>query len=420
MRVVVMGAGIVGACSALELLRDGHQVTLLEPAEAGAEQAASHGNGAWLSPASVVPMAMPGLWKKVPGYLLDPQSPLTIRWRSLPALLPWLFKFVQAGSTVAKVEATARSLSQLLHDAPQRHQQLASEAGVAHLLQQRGLMYAYPDRAAFQAERLAWRLRRDNGVSWEECDVTRLHEMLPALSARYTFGVWVKAGANLLNPGEYVQALIALAVSRGLQLRKARALGFRLEHDVLRAVRSSDGDIPCDRAVIASGIGSLALAREAGDAVPMQSERGYNVVLREPGIELAMPVMPSDGRMANTLTNVGLRVAGQVELASQHTAPDWRRADILLRHAQNTYPHLPAGGFDALHMTRWLGHRPSVADGLPVIGPASGCAQVLHAFGHGHVGLASGPVTGRLVADLVGGLAPVINPQPYSVQRFTR
>ena len=112
--VVVIGAGIVGAASAIELLRDGHRVTLVEPGEPGGEQAASYGNGACLSPSSVVPMSHPGIWKKVPGYILDPLGPLAIRWRYFPRVIPWLLRFIGAGSTEAKIYAAGRVLRPLV------------------------------------------------------------------------------------------------------------------------------------------------------------------------------------------------------------------------------------------------------------------------------------------------------------------
>ena len=161
LRVAVLGAGIVGVATALELLRDGRQVTLIEPGEPGSEQAASYGNGAWLSPSSVVPISMPGLWRKVPGMLRDPLGPLSIRPGYMPRLLPWLVRFVRAGSTVARVRRTARALRPLLADAPERHRALAEQAGVPELIERRGLLYIYPSRADFEAEALAWQLRRE-------------------------------------------------------------------------------------------------------------------------------------------------------------------------------------------------------------------------------------------------------------------
>ena len=417
MRVAVIGAGIVGACCALELVRDGHAVTLIEPDAPGGEQAASYGNGAWISPASVVPMSMPGLWKKIPGLLIDRDGPLMLRPGALPSLAPWLLRFVLAGRSVARVEATARALAALLGDAPQRHRDIAAEAGVARLIDSRGLLYVFPNRAAFVAEALAWRLRRDNGVLGRELDATELHAMVPMLAARYQFGVFVPQGAHCRDPGAYVAALVEHVRGRGVQVAKARATGFSMANGRLRAVITDAGDIPCERAVIAAGIASGDLARQAGDRVPLESERGYHAIVENPGFELPLPVMPSDGKMANTPTDRGLRLAGQVELARRDAPPDWCRVDILLRHARAAYPQLSQTQ-DAAGIPRWMGHRPSTPDGLPVLGTASLCADVIHAFGHGHVGLACAPASARIVADLVSAASTNIDCTPYRAGRF--
>ncbi len=417
MHVAVIGAGIVGACCAVELLRDGHQVTLIDPGDPGGEQAASYGNGAWISPASVVPMSMPGLWKRIPGYLLDAGGPLTLRLGALPALAPWLWRFVLAGCSVARVERTARALGRLLADAPDRHRALAAEAGVAHLIESKGLLYAYANRAGFEAEALAWRLRRDNGVGWRELDAPAMSHLLPMLDTAYGFGILVDAGAHCRDPGAYVGALVRHAGTSGATLARARANGFEIVERRLRAVLTDAGPIACDRAVIAAGIASKALARVAGDRVFLESERGYHVVISAPGFELPMPVMPADGKMANTPTNHGLRLAGQVELTTRDAAPDWRRAAILLAHARRAYPQLREQAEPA-EVKRWMGDRPSTADGLPVLGPATGSKDVIHAFGHGHVGLACGPISGRIVAEMLGGKIGAADCAAYAAQRF--
>ena len=415
--VAVIGAGVVGAACAIELLRDGFQVTVVEPGDPGGEQAASYGNGAWLSPSSVVPPSMPGLWRRVPGFLADPLGPLAIRWQYLPRLAPWLVRFVRAGSTVPRIEVTARALRPLVADAPERHRALADEAGVPDLIERRGLLYIFPTRADFEREALAWRLRRENGVDWLEVDADELRQQEPELDRRYTFGVLVQAGGNCTDPGAYVAALVRHATGQGATLLRAGADGFRIQGGRLQAVLTGDGEVACDTAVICAGARSRVLARAAGDRVPLETERGYHAMIADPGISPRHPVMPSDGKMAVTMTRGGLRIAGQVELAGLDAAPDWRRAGILRDYALRTFPNLPRD-LPADRVKVWMGHRPSTPDGLPVIGPASGCADVVHAFGHGHVGLAAGPVTGRLVADLLGGGPPVIDPAPYSPARF--
>lgn len=415
--VVVIGAGIVGATVALRLVQDGHRVTILDPGPPGGPQASSHGNGAFLSPASILPMSSPGLWRKVPGFLMDQNGPLTIRWRHLPRLAPWLWRFVRAGATPARVERIAAALAQLLSGAPDLHLQQARRIGRPDLIRQDGLVYAFANRTAFEAEAFSWNLRQRQGVVFNEMDEAELRRRLPDLSPAYHFGILVAQGAHCLDPSAYVAATVAAATDLGARLVPNAAIGFKIAGGQLNEVRTTAADIACDAAVIAMGAASGPLARAAGDRVPLESERGYHVQIANPGIAPALPVMPQDGRMANTMTAGGLRAAGQVELASNDAAPDWRRADILLGHLRRTWPAL-AQSDPAQVVSRWQGNRPSTPDGKPVIGPARLCTQIMHAFGHGHVGLASAPMTAEILAAILSGQSPPINITPFSAQRF--
>ena len=415
--VVVIGAGIAGAAAAVHLLQDGHAVTILEPGAPGGEQAASHGNGTILNPGSVVPVSMPGLWRKVPGYLMDRAGPLTIRWRYLPRLAPWLARFLRAGSTVARVEATARALAPLLRDSPERHRRLAEAAGVADLVQRRGLLYPYVDRAAFEADALGWRLRRDNGVAWTELDEGALRQQEPSLDRRYTFGVFVPDAGNVVDPGGYVAALVAHAEGLGAARVVGRATGFRVAAGRLQAVLTEGSEVPADAAVVAAGARSRDLASAAGDGVSLETERGYHIVVADPGMELRHPMLTSDTKVAVVSTRAGLRVAGTVELAGLDAMPDWERAQSLRRVLKRTLVEFPDDIPDE-RIKLWMGHRPSTPDGLPVIGPAALTPDIVYAFGHGHVGLAAGAMTGQLVADLVAGRPPTIAIAPFSARRF--
>lgn len=415
--VAVIGAGIVGAACALELLRDGHRVTIIEPGEPGGEQAASYGNGTLLNPSSVIPMSTPGIWKKVPGYLRDPLGPLAIRWRYLPRLFPWLRRFVAAGSTPEKLATIARALQPLLAEAPELHRALAEEAGVGDLITRQGVLFVYPDRAAFEAEALSWRVRRDNGTRWLELDEDELRQREPALNRSYKFALLVEENGQCRDPGAYVAALIAHAVASGATLRRARATGFRIEDRRLRAVLTDSGEVAADNAVIAAGAYSKQLAAAAGDRVPLETERGYHVVISDPGVAPRYPVMPSDGKMAFAMTPAGLRIGGQVELAGLEAAPNWQRADVLLAFVRKVYPDVPAD-LPPERIKHWMGHRPSTPDGLPCLGPASGSNDIVHAFGHGHVGLTAGATTGKIVAEIIGGRPASVDLTPYRARRF--
>ena len=417
MRVAIIGGGIVGACAALAAQRAGFIVTLIEPETPGGEQAASYGNGCWLSPSSVVPPAVPGLWKKLPKFLSDPLGPLAIRWSYLPKVAPWLVRYLLSGWTEARVMRTGHALRALVRNAPELHAALAEEAGVGHLIERRGLLYIYPTRADFEAEALAWRVRRETGVKWLEIGEDELRQREPDLDRRYRFAVLVEEGGHCRNPGAYVAALIAQAEAQGMKRVRTRATGFTIEAGRLKAVRTDQGEVAADRAVICAGAYSRALARAVGDNLPLETERGYHAVITDALVGPRTPMMPSDGKMSLTWTETGLRVAGQVEIAGLAAAPNWKRAEILRDHLLRCFPGLPREvPTDKIRF--WMGHRPSMPDGLPCIGPASGSSDVFHCFGHGHVGLVAAPRSAELVAAWLSGAAAPFLAQPYSAARF--
>jgi D-amino-acid dehydrogenase len=415
--VAVIGAGVVGAICAIEALRDGHRVTIVEPGEPGGEQAASYGNAGWLGAHSVIPPAEPGIWKKLPGFLMDPLGPLAIRWPYLPRALPWLLQYLRSGWTEARVEATARALRDLLKDAPALHQRLAAEAGLSDLIEHQGVMHIYPSRADFERDGFAWTIRHRVGVRWVELSAAEMRQREPDLDARYGFGVLVEEAGRCRDPGAYVAGLADHARALGAVVVPARATGLKLEGGRLKAVITDRGEIACDAAVIAAGIHSGPLCASIGDRLPLETERGYHVVIEAAGVGPRTSVMASDTKMAVNAMRSGLRAAGQVEIAGLHAAPDWRRADILRDNLIGMFPKLPRTlARDAVRV--WLGHRPSMPDGRPCIGHARASRDVVYAFGHGHVGLAGSARTGRLVAQLIAGRETEIAIGPFDPRRY--
>ncbi|MCJ2033785.1 NAD(P)/FAD-dependent oxidoreductase [Methylobacterium sp. J-068] len=415
--VVVIGSGAIGTVSAIECLRMGHRVTVVDPGQPGGEQATSYGNAGWLSSHSVIPPAEPGMWRKVPAFLLDPLGPLSIRWTYLPKVMPWLVRFLLAARTPALIEQTARAMRMLLIDAPKLHAGLAAEAGVPHLIERRGVLHVYPDRAAFAADARSWAIRRKVGVEWLELTADELRQREPHLDPRYTFGLVVEEAGHCRDPGGYVAALADLARERGATSVATRATGFRHRDGRLTAVTTEQGEIPCDCAVVAAGARSKALTAALGDALPLESERGYHVMVKDAKVGPRTPMMVSDAKMIVNHMNGGLRAAGQVEFAGLAAEPNWKRADILRDHLVALLPDL-AGTVTADQCRVWLGHRPSMPDGRPCIGTARATSDVIYAFGHGHVGLVGSARTGRLVAQLVSRAEPEIALAPFDPRRF--
>lgn len=415
--VVVIGSGAVGTISAIECLRAGHRVTFIDPGVPGGEQAASYGNAGWLSSHSVIPPAEPGMWRQVPGFILDPLGPLSIRWTYLPRVLPWLARFLWAARSYVQIEATATAMRTLLLDAAKLHEQLADEAGVSHLIECRGLLHIYPDRAAFESDARAWGIRRKLGAEWLEISADELRGREPDLHPRYRFAVLVQEAGHCRDPGKYVAALADLARNRGARHVAARATGFRLEAGALAAVTTDQGEVVCDSAVVAAGARSKALTASLGDALPLETERGYHVMIIDAEAGPRTSMMASDAKLIVNAMDGGLRAAGQVEFAGLNAVPNWKRADILKSQLLSIFPKL--GRHTPVENLRvWLGHRPSMPDGRPCIGTSRMSPDVVYAFGHGHVGLGGSARTGRLVAQLVTGTPTEISLSPFDPRRF--
>ena len=412
--VGVIGAGMVGVSAASFLQRAGHDVVIIESGNPG--EGTSFGNAGCFNGSSVVPMSMPGTLGKVPGWLADPMGPLTIRWSYLPFLAPWLIRFIRAG-TPERIAAQARALRPLLAPGLATLAPLIKDAGAESLVERHGHLFVYRAEASWQKEALAWRLRRDNGIEWDEFSADELRQLEPQLSREYVKGVLVRENGHTVNPNRLVNALADAFRRGGGRIERRRALGFAFEGERLAGIRTDGGLIEADAAVIAAGIWSKPLAAELGDRLPLESERGYHVMVREPEVVPRQPVADADGKFVATPMELGLRVAGTVELAGLKAAPNWERARLLLKHLKRLYPAMRED-YPEERLSLWMGHRPSMPDSLPVIGRSRRSAEVIYAFGHGHIGMASGPMTGKLVAELLSGQRPSADLTPFRPDRF--
>lgn len=408
---VVVGAGIVGVCSAFTLQREGWAVTLVDPDEPG--EGCSFGNAGILASTNVAPVAMPGVLADVPRMLMDPMSPLAIRWAYLPRLMPWLIGFLRA-STPARVEAISIALASLSGRVFEDLAPLVDEAGAGDLLVRRGYVGAYRNPAKLAGMRVELALKRRRGMRVEELGPDELRQLEPALARDIVGGYYLPDAGHTVNPLALTQHLVAAFLRRGGIVRRARVLDFAEFGDAgPRSVVTDSGSIPCDLAVVAAGAYSRALAARLGADVPLDTERGYHTVLPRPGIEMRMPVMAGDGGFAITPMATGVRLAGTVEFGSVDAAPNYKRIDPLLKHAKALLP-----GLDLRDGSQWMGRRPSMPDSVPVIGRSPRHRNALLAFGHGHLGLTYAAVTGRLIADLAADRVPVLDVTPFSPARF--
>ncbi|MBL8700065.1 MAG: FAD-dependent oxidoreductase [Alphaproteobacteria bacterium] len=412
--VVVIGAGIVGACTAIYLQRDGYRVTLIDKGAPG--EGASLGNAGCLNASSVVPVSMPGTLSQVPRWLFDPMGPLTIRWGYLPAIAPWLWRFVRAG-TPERVAQIAAALRPMTGPTVGMHRELARAAGVEHMIHHVGHVHVYRSDEAFAKDGAAMALRQSQGTRIDELGADELRQLEPELDRGYVRARLITENGHCGDPLKLTAAYVDHARRQGATVRRARATGFRFEGSHATAVFTDQGDIAGDMFVVAGGAWSRELAAALGDDVPLDTERGYHVVIRDPEAGPRTPTSAFEGKFVATPMDMGLRAAGTVEFGGLEATPNWQRADNLVKQLQAMYPRL-ARNLPEERISRWMGFRPSMPDSLPVVGRASRIANAYYGFGHGHVGLISAPMTGRLLGDLIVGRKPTIDPSPYAVTRF--
>lgn len=408
--ITVLGAGIVGMCCAAYLQRDGHRVTVVDRQEPGT--GTSFGNAGILSPASCVPMAVPGVVSKLPGWLMDPLGPVAVRFMHLPTMLPWFMHFLKA-ARMENVEANADALRRLLSQTFEAYAPLVQAAAVPQIVQRPGYLVVYESDAEYQADALAWRLRRERGVEFDVLDGPGLRKLEPALAPIYQRGVYLLDQGYVTSPLRLTQSIAEQFLRDGGRIEKRTVWNVEVTGDGPKALYTDGGVMPVEELIVAAGVHSRRFASELGERVLLEAERGYHVEFQAPGIGLTRPINAAKGKFFVTPMETGLRIAGTTEFAGLDRPANPRRVEVLLAHAKRMFPDLKTQ-----QRTDWMGQRPSTPDYLPIISRSTRFRNVYYAFGHGHLGVVSGAPTGRLIADLVAGRPPAIDMQPYRVDRF--
>lgn len=408
--IVVLGAGIVGIACALNLVRDGHDVTVVDRVLPG--EGCSRGNAGMLAATGYVPMSLPGIAAKVPGMLLDPSGPLSLRWRDLPQLAPWMLAFLRQ----AKPDIVARTtdaLHALNGTSVEDHQRLARGTKAAELIRPCRYLYAYPDRRAYEKSAYEMELRRQRGARIETYEGDAVREIEPALSERVGFVAAMDDNGYVLEPMLLTKRLAEALMLDGGKVLKRTVRDVETGADGTVRLVCPEGDLEAATLVVAAGAFSGWIAEKLGHRVPLVGERGYHVTLPNAGVVPRNPIMSTAHKFVATPMEGGLRFAGTAEFAALDAPPNMARARRLLKLGAELIP-----GIDVSGHTEWMGQRPSLPDSLPVIGRSPQRGNVYFAFGHHHLGLTGAPKTGEMIADLITGRRPNVDLTPFRVDRF--
>jgi D-amino-acid dehydrogenase len=409
-KTAVIGAGMVGTCCALYLQNEGHDVTLLE--RAGPGEATSSGNLGGFGIASCPPAAMPGVIKKVPAMLFDDDSPLRLRWSHATKALPWFMRFI-ANSNRDRVEANAAARQSLLDQAHDAFDPLVAEANAQHLMSQTGLMFTFESEAAFQGASYAFDLRRRNGVQLDLLDGNEARQVQPALSDKVVRAYRVSNFSHTADPLRLVQALAGLFERRGGKILRHTVHGCSIGLEGAQSVKTDNGDLAIDNVVVAAGVWSRKLASDLGTEVPLEAERGYHTMFNGTDVKMNGAILSVDRYVAITPMLDGIRVGGAAEFAAPDAAPNFKIAKMVRSHGQALFP-----GIKDANTSEWMGPRPSHPDSKPVIERSPHHRNVYFAFGHDHLGLTMGGITGKLIAELVAERTTSVELTPFRSDRF--
>ena len=407
---IVLGAGIVGVSIALHLAKRGMAVALVE--RAGVGEQTSYGNSGVIEGSTILPPAFPKGLRALMRVAFKRASEANYHMRFLPRVAPWLLAF-RAASQPKRLIETARLNRPLFARALAEHETLMAETGATRYLRKTGWMKLYRSERAFSALTPEFELAREFGLPLHALDAAGAQALEPSLNPVFKHAVFWPQAASLSDP---------LAVTRAYAARFAALGGVTVKGDARSLhrvgsrwrVETNEGGVDAPEVVIALGPWAPDVLAPLGLKLPMAVKRGYHRHFRASGnAALSRPVVDTQYGYLITPMAQGIRLTTGAEFAARDAAPTPVQFDRLMPQARELFPL----GERADDKT-WLGSRPCFPDSRPVIGRAPGLPGLWLAIGHAHWGLTLGPVTGKLIAEMMAGEPTFCDPSPYRAERF--
>lgn len=411
--IIVIGGGVVGVSVAYELASRGLSVTLVE--KGAIASGCSYGNAGYVCPSHSVPLPHPGVLSEGFKFMLDKESPFYVRPRFDRELARWLWKF-RGFST----ERHVRHAMPVIRDLSQASLAIFAEhaARFDFGFRHDGLLAAYRTERGLDDGRHEAHVLEGAGIASKVLNGADARALEPALRPDIVGAVFYPDDAHV-TPDRFVRNLAKIVERLGVTTRtETEVLGFRTDGRRITAVETTRGDLACTDVVLAAGSWSPSLGRALALDIPIQPAKGYSVTYDAPANGPRLPVLCVEGRVAVTPMRGEhgpiLRFGGTLELAGLDLSINRRRVDAITRGAHQ-FLTLPA---DLSMREVWRGLRPCTPDGLPIIGRPGRWDNLVLATGHAMLGLTLGPITGRLVADVITGVKPALDLAPLAPDRF--
>ncbi len=412
--VLVIGGGIIGLCTAYYAARHGHRVTLIERGPAD-HDGCSLGNAGMVVPSHFVPLAAPGMVRQGFKYMWDAESPFCIKPRLSWDLIAWSWQFVRHATQV-HVDRSAPLLRDLHLASRQCFEELADDSGNEFQLAKKGLLMLCKTTKAFEEEARVAEIGRKLGIPAE----TLTPEQAAALDANFPMDI---AGAVHfpkdchLTPALHMASLVRRTKAAGVKTSwETTAIDWRVSGNRITAAGTSRGDFRADEFVVCGGVWSPLLVKRLGLRLPVEAGKGYSLTLSNPRQLPKLCSILVEARVAVTPMGGALRFAGTMEIGGLDRTVNQARVRGIVKSIPQYFPAFTTGDFSQI--TPWSGLRPCSPDGLPYIGRVRRYANLTIAAGHAMMGVSLGPITGKLVAELLSGETPSFGIDALSPDRY--
>ncbi len=412
-KITVIGAGIVGMCTAVALQQRGIAVQVIDEREPGT--GTSFGNAGLVSVDSCVPIALPGMIKKVPRWLTDPRGPLSVKPAYFPYALPWLIKWLKSGANEQRAFEKSHALRQLHKDAVSKYSELLGPEYFAEIIKVTGQLYLWENTEKSRMDLLSDRIRKQNGVVARELAGNDIFDLVPGLSRSVKRAELYEKNGYVASPYLLVQRLFKIFTDNGGQFVRQKVMGVtRLADSNAYRILTTSDDMTIRRLVICSGAWSKKVLKGLGVSIPFDTERGYHVSFDRNALDLKIPVLHKERAFGVTPMVDSIRVAGFVEIAGLDALPDMKKEQVLIGLVKHLFPSMDI----SLKKNFWLGFRPSTPDSLPILSQLDTLPNLYFGFGHGHTGITGAPMSAEILANMVTGTPNTIDVQPYDIKRF--
>ena len=410
--VGIVGCGIQGVCTGLQLIKKGIPVTIFDRNDPLSKEfkPASYGNAGHFSPYAVLQLNRTDILYDVPKMLLSSYGPLALKWNYVPKMFSWFYHYLKNCNKKSMLH-TAKYMHQILNLSLDAYEEIFKEIDTTNLVEKKGIIYVWTNKN-LKSRNLEIKVRKDLGIKQKLLSKEEIIKLEPNLNPVFDAGVIFDYAMHARDPHGILRKVFKLFLENGGKFIQSDVKSLSQTSYNETIIKTDSEEYKFEKSVIASGAFSKKFTDQLGEKIPLDTERGYHVHFKNQQDLISRPVIFLDRGFGMTPMNQGLRAVGTVELGGLENPLSKKRINYIINCAKELLPQL------GNHDDEWLGFRPTLPDFLPILGPSLKNKNIIYAFGHQHLGWTLGAITGKIISGIVAGEKTNLDLTPYSSKRF--